>query len=114
MARVPLRETGTIRLGVGGIGTVRIGPRSAREVWHPDNVHVSCSTNVLESSCTIYAGADISSATFRDESQAASTGEASGAVSADTLEIGKFVFAVWVGGDVGALATLTVTGTRDV
>jgi len=111
--RVPLRETGSIRL-VGGAGTVRIGPRSAREVWHPDNVHISCSTTVLESVCSIYAGADISAATFRDESVLGSTGEASGAVSADTIPISRFIFAVWTGGDATAIATLTVTGTRDV
>ena len=113
MARRPLREFATIRL-VGGAGTAKIGPRSAREVWYPDNVHIKCDTKVLEARCSIYVGPDTSAQSFRDESVLGSTGDSSGAASADKVPVSWYIWAVWTGGDATAYATLSVTGMRDV
>lgn len=114
MPRAPLRETAVIMLDGSGNGTVKIGPLSARETWYPDNVHISVSTSVLESQCSIFVGRDTTQSSFRDESVLGSTGDSSGAISADELTVGDYIWAVWTGGDANAQAVLTVTGTRNV
>lgn len=61
---------------------------------------------------SVYAGADKTAGYFRGATTWGSTGD-----STDNLpevRVGGQVFAVWTGGDPGALATLTVTGTRTV
>lgn len=113
MARRPLRASGTVQL-VGGNGTVKIGPLSAREIWYPDNVHIKCLTKTLEARCNIYVGPDTGPDAFRDESVLGSSGDSSGAVSADRIPNGWYVWAVWTGGDASTYATLTVTGQKDV
>lgn len=114
MARVPLRESIPITLNGSGAGTAKAGPRSAREVWYPDSVHVSVATHVKEAACNIYVGDTPTQSNFRDSSVFASTGDSSATVAADTLKNGQWIWAVWSGGDANQQAVLTVTGTRDV
>lgn len=115
MTSVLLRETAVIRLNGSGAGTAKIGPLTAREVWHPANVSVSANnppTN--ESQCVIYVGPDTSQANFRDATQSGSTGDSTDKVSADTIPKNFFVWAVWTNGDPNVQASLTVTGMKDV
>jgi len=120
MPRVPLREYAVIRLDVNGAGTAKVGPLTAREVWYPSNVSIKTTfpgvqtapTN--ESECNIFVGQTVSPEFFRDTSFQGSTGDASGACSADIVRAGQYVWAVWSGGDAGVQATLTVTGLKDV
>jgi len=114
MAKVPLRASVPIMLDGLGNGTGKVGPLSARETWYPDNVHISVSTSVLESRCSIFVGRDTTQPSFRDESILGSSGDSSGAVSADELVVGDYVWAVWTGGDANAQAVLTVTGIKNV
>lgn len=114
MPRVPLNETITIKLSPIGGGQAKIGPLSARETWYPNNAHVSCNTAVIESKCTIYAGADTTQSNFRDESVVGSSGDSTGAIGADVLKPGQYIIAVWTGADANALATLSVVGSKDV
>jgi hypothetical protein len=119
-ARVTLREYAVIRLNGSGAGTARVGPLTAREIWYPSNVSIKTTfpgvqtvpTN--ESKCDIFVGQSISPEFFRDTSFQGSTGDASGACSADIVRTGQYVWAVWSGGDAGVQATLTVTGVKDV
>lgn len=115
MTTVPLMEQAVIRLNGLGAGVAKIGPLTAREVWHPSNVSVSANnppTN--EAQCVIYVGDSATQANFRDATQSGSTGDSTDKVSADTVPKGKYVWAVWSGGDAGVQATLAVTGTKDV
>lgn len=112
--RVPLRETAPIKLNGAGAGTARVGPLSAREVWYPDNAAVSVDTHVKEAECSVYAGESASQSYFRDKADQGSSGDSTGAISADTLKNGQYIWAVWTGGDANATATLTVTGMKDV
>jgi hypothetical protein len=119
MASVPLRESITIRLNASGAGTAKVGPLSAREVWHPDNVAVhtnQASTAIVnESQCNVYVGSDTNTPNnFRDGCVDGSSGDATDKCNGDTLKCGDYVWAVWSGGDANVYATLTVTGTKDV
>lgn len=112
--RVTLNQSATVTLDGSGDGTARVGPLSAREVWYPANVHVSASTNTNEAQCSIYAGDAAIAQYFRDGTFSGSSGDATDRVSADAIKVGSYVWAAWTGGDAGAVATLTVTGEREI
>ena len=112
--QVPLNESAHVVLDGSGNGTAKIGPISAREVWHPGNVHVSASTNTAEAECATYIGDSPIAANFVDATFSGSSGDSSDRCNSYTVKVGWFVWAVWTGGDAGATATLSVTGTKDV
>jgi hypothetical protein len=111
---VQLRESVSVTLNASGNGTAKIGPVSGREIWSPTNVHVSATTNVSEATCTIYVGSTVGPNAFRDETFTGSSGDSTDKVNADSVMCGSYVWAVWVGGDIGAQATMNVTGTKDL
>lgn len=111
---VPLNETGIVRLSGAGAGTAKVGPISAREVWSPDNVHVSVASNTNEAQCTIYVGDSPIQRNLRDGTFTGSSGNASDKVNADKIKCGAYIWAVWTGGDANAIATLTATGKKSV
>lgn len=114
MARVKISQSLSAIVLPNGTAVVKMGPLSARETWYPSNVHVSVTTHVVESTCIVYAGDSPTQSNFRDDSVTASSGDSTGACNADVLKAGQYIWAVWSGADVGAQATLTVTGMRDV
>jgi hypothetical protein len=114
MTTAPLSETASMQLDGTGSGTVRIGPLSAREVWTPATVHVSVSTANNEAVCSIYVGDAPQQRNFRDATFTGSSGDSSDRVGADTVKIGHAIYAVWTGGDAKAMASMTVTGSKNV
>lgn len=114
MPRVMLSQSVSGTVDPTGKATLKLGPLSAREVWYPSNVHINVSTSVVESQAIVYAGESPTQGNFRDDSVSASSGDNTGACNADVLKTGQYIWAVWSGADVGAQATLTVTGLRDV
>ena len=115
MTKVILNESATIVLNGSGNGTAKVGPKSAREVWHPDNVHVSANANpVNDALCKIYVGDAPFQQNFRDATVSGSTGDSTDRVNADTVKVGQYVIAVWSGGDANATAVMTVTGKKDI
>lgn len=114
MTTVSLSESRTINLNGAGAGTIIISPLSAREVWHPQNIHVSVSTNTKEATCNIYVGDSAIQANFRDGTFSGSSGDSSDRINADVIRLGTHIFAVWSGGDANAVATATVTGTKEL
>ncbi|MEU9022349.1 hypothetical protein [Actinomadura sp. NPDC048394] len=114
MTSVPLNETVPVVLNGAGGGTAKVGPLTAREVWHPSNASVKVSTITNEAQCLIYVGDSPTQANFMDGTYSGSSGDSSDRVGATTVRVGWYVWAVWTGGDPGATATLTVTGTKDV
>ena len=114
MVTVKLSETRTIKLDGSGNGSISISPQSAREVWHPENIHVNVSTNVNEAQCKIYVGDSAIQSNFRDGTFSGSSGDSSDKINADTVKVGSHIFAIFTGGDAGAFASAIVTGTKDV
>lgn len=115
MTTVPLRETVRITLDGTGSGTAKIGPISAREVWHPSNVAVSANAGASnEATCNIYVGLSATQSNFRDGTVNGSAGDSTDKVNADTVRCGEYVWATWSGGNAGVTAVLSVTGTKDV
>jgi hypothetical protein len=115
MTSVVLNESvNSLPFDANGNGMAQLGPLTAREVWHPDNVHINASTNVADALCSIYVGFGIYQQNFRDATFTGSTGDSSDRVNADVIKKGSFIYAVWTGGDVGAVGTMSVTGTKDV
>lgn len=113
MPRVPLRQSAVVTLSGAGAGATKLGPLSAREVWYPDNIAISIQNFTKQALCTIYMGPDTTQSSFRDMSTFGS-GDNSGACNADTVKVGFYIWAVWLAGDAGLQATVTVTGLKDV
>jgi hypothetical protein len=111
---VTLVESIPVTLDGSGNGTAQLGPQGKGEVWHPANAHVSVSTNIDEAQCRVYVGDQPTANNFRDGTLSGSTGDSTDRVGADEVRLGRFVWAVWSGGDPGSTATLNVTGSKDI
>lgn len=110
-----MRESATVILNGSGNGTAKIGPLSAREVWHPDNVHVSANAQPTnDAQCQIFTGSDTSAVNFRDATFTGSSGDSSDKVNSTVIHCGQYIWAVWTGGDANVTATLTVTGQKEL
>jgi len=115
MISVLLNETATVRLDGSGNGTAKMGPLSARSIWRPDNVHVSANANPTnEALCKIYCGDLPIQQNFRDATVSGSSGDSSDRVNASIIKCGQYIYAVWTGGDPNVMATLSVTGMKQV
>lgn len=116
MTNVPIgpEGRGITFLDANGNGSAGIGPISAREVWSPQNAHVSVATNALEASCSIYVGDAPTQQNFRDATFTGSSGDSTDRINADRIGAGSKVWAVWTDGDPNAQAIITVTGSKDV
>lgn len=114
MRALPFSYTVTTKLNGAGGGTVSIGPLSFGEYWAAGNLvaAVRCSTNVAESQCSIYGGADASRG-FAGTTTWGSTGDSTSNFG-NNITVGSQVFAVWTGGDANTTAFLTVSGTKYV
>lgn len=112
MRSFPFTYTASVTLSGAGAGTASIGPQFPREVWDVAVASVSVATNTSEAICKVSQGA-IAGQTFVDGTTWGSTGDSTSNFSAPVY-LGSQVFAVWTGGDAGAVATLTVTGTRRI
>lgn len=112
MRQLPLNAKAYVTLDGNGNGTAYTGPLSPGEVWSGLTVSVSVATNVNEATCSIYGGAAATPGYFADATTWGSTGDST--TNVGTIRVGGNVFAVWTGGDPGARATVTITGTRQV
>lgn len=114
MSTVSLRETASVVLSAAGAGTAKIGPRSAREVWHPSNATVRASSATKEAQAELFVGFSVYAGASRGTTFSGSSGDTYSGLAGDIVRCGEYVHAVWTGGDAGATATLNVTGTKDV
>ena len=112
MRQLPLNAKAYVTLSPDGTGTAYTGPLSPGEQWTGITAHVSVATNNNEALCSIYAGAAETPGYFGDATTWGSTGDSTS--NLNDVRVGGNVFAVWTGGDSGALATLVITGTRTV
>lgn len=105
---------GQVQLDGSGNGTAKVGPVGAREVWSPSSAAVSVATNAAEAACKIYVGDSPIPGNFVDGTLSGSTGDSTDRVAGSQVALGSWVWAVWAGGDPGAIATLNVSGTKTV
>jgi hypothetical protein len=110
---LPLSEAAFVTLDASGNGTARVGPNAHGVVWKPSRVAIKTSSAVLSPVCQLFIGNTATSENFIDGTF---TGQqnATDSVVGQELRLRQYVWAVWTGGDVGAQATLTVTGSKDV
>lgn len=106
----------TVTLDGNGNGTAKLGPSRPREHWLPNAASVSAApvppatkTNI-NAQCSVYAGAQVAPSTFVSNTVTGSTGDTCTMNGVD-LQPGMFIFAVWSGGDPGAVATVRMLGT---
>lgn len=111
MAVIQLSESGDVVLDAAGAGTVKIGPYGPGEVWSPSSVSVLCSSNAAEAVCKVYVGPSASGRYFKDLTVNGSTGDSTSRCNLPVSK-GSFIWAVWSGGDPGAVATVNVDGTK--
>lgn len=112
MRTLPLNVKAYATLNGAGNGTASIGPLSPGESWDSLTVGVRVASNASEATCAIYAGAAATPGYFADATTWGSTGDSTQNLPA--VRVGGNVWAVWTGGDAGARAAMTVTGTRTV
>lgn len=108
MRTQPFTRTVSVTLNGSGAASAQTGPTLTNEVWTVAVASVSASTNTNEATCKIFA-----CGSFVDGTTWGSTGDSTSNFSAPVYG-GQFVLAVWTGGDPGAVATLVVSGTRQV
>jgi hypothetical protein len=105
-----LDETGSVVLDASGNGTVVLRPSNAHERWVITTtvVRVNSGTNIP--SCVTYAGS--SGVTGGTPVDTTVTGNGDSSDTRVEINPGSFFTVVWTGGDVGATASVTVTGKR--
>lgn len=112
-----LNLTRSVSVTIAGDGTAeaQLGPSMPGEVWLPESVNVSMTGAAPAgvATCLTYAGGVISPGTFLDSTYQV-LGAASSIISGKSVYPGQSVFAVWAGCTPGAVATLAVSGTRQV
>lgn len=102
--QVVLVDDGT---GLTGTGIVRLAPTG--EQWEIHNTNVLCSTRTNESLCRVYRD-QIGDIYVIDGTYSGSSGDTSDTVI--QLTDGQPLYYVWTGGDIGATATVRVTGFK--
>lgn len=113
MPQLPLNENTSGQLNFFGDALLRLGPTAHGITWEPEVASVRCSTNVREAVVNIFVGNAATPDNYVDNTQTGSTGDSTGNVrtrGAHTT-LGNYVWADFKGGDPGATAYLTVTGT---
>lgn len=105
----PLNTSCQVILGSDGSGTAQIAPFGI-EVWNISRLAVHVSTNVKEPIAQVYTGS-VAPTNLYDGTYTGSL-DASDCSVPLTLMNSMPILCVWTGGDVGATATLSITGTR--
>lgn len=113
MPTLPLSDAAFVTLDGSGNGTAKLGPNAHGVVWKPSRVAVKTTSTILSPTCQLFIGNTATSENFIDGTYSGSQNATDSAVGQE-LRLGQYIWAVWTGGDVGAQATLTVTGSKDV
>lgn len=101
----------SVTLDANGNGTVQLGPSIVREHWKPNNVAVSATTHTKDALCQTYMGTNVVAASLIATTSTGSSGDNCGMSDVD-MQPGTLLISRWTGGDVGATATMHVTGIR--
>ena len=103
-----------VTLDGSGNGIASLGPVKVREHWQLISASVKTtqlpSAIVNDATCQLYIGSNINQGTFVSKTITGSSGDTCPLASQD-IQPGMQVWAQWIGGDAGATAVLTLTGT---
>lgn len=112
---VPLAEYATGTLDGSGNGTLRLGPTAHGQVWRPQvaSVRMTGAAPAAQATCYVYAGDAATDPNFVDATYDVNN-DSTDRVTGTELRLGQYVFARWTGGNAGATATLSITGTKDI
>lgn len=103
----PFSESYQTVLDGSGNGSVSFGPTRRGQVWSPPlTIAVSTSTAAKVPVATVYQGTVVLGASFSGSSDSSD-------FPAVTVYGGQTLRVAWTGGDPGAVATASVTGTVD-
>lgn len=105
---LPLSEGASVTLDSNGNGLVFLGPSNAAQVWKPSNAACAVSSNTKEPQFYLYNGRTIDP-TRRIGGTWTGSNDADN-LSGIVLYPGSVLTGQWIGGDVGAIATLSLTG----
>lgn len=106
-----LDDSRSVILDSNGNGTARIGPEVS-ERWDDLSVYVSVSTNNAEAQATLYMGSGLSAGTAIAQTATGSSGDTWTGKVNQPVHLGQQISVTWSGGDPGARATMSVTGSR--
>lgn len=111
-----LTATARTVLDGSGNGTAQAGPVSPGETWYPGVVSVSTQETAVtsEAQAKIYCGPLAATPYYVDGTLSGSTGDSTSNVAGQVLQPGRYIWAVWAGGDPGATAVMNIQGTRTV
>jgi len=109
MPQIQLLKSVTVVLEGGNGTSPPLGPSSSGETWQLSGVSLQASSNVKEAIGSVYLNGSLVGTTTW-----ASTGDTGVATSLVQVMTGQVLTASWTGGDDGAVATMTVLGTRTV
>jgi len=101
---------GAALYGVGGNASLRMGPGYAGEQWQPSTVAISTPSQNIPQFFLYHTM--ISQETLVGSSVCGNSDQV--AYAGGPLTTGRDVIGVWIGGDPGAQATMTITGTKIV
>lgn len=98
--------TAQVRLDAAGAGEVSVAPNGSIAGWRVTLISVSTSTRVNEPTFKLYREA----ATQANFLEGSFSGSQDASDTTHTVTPGSQLVGQWTGGDVGAVATLRVTG----
>lgn len=110
---VPLSVSGSVVLSGAGAGQVQLGPVLAGTTWTPGNVAVlvAPTSQTVVSQFYLYRG-NAQAANFIGGSY---TGDVnSSGITVPDMHPGDVLTGVWTGGNPGATATMTITGSQNI
>lgn len=111
----PLNVFARVTLDGSGNGIASIGPTRVREHWQPTAASVAVApvppaTSVVKNAtCKVFRGSSARADTFVSTTINGSTGDTCGLGGQD-MQTGMQIFAQWIGGDAGGIATVNVIG----
>ena len=108
----PLTQDASVVLNSSGNGTASIGPTVGQK-WRLRTASIIVPGAILIPQCKIYMGGAAIDPFFVDGTYTGALASTSN-VNGKPLTNGQRIFAVWTGGDPGATATLTITGTSEI
>jgi hypothetical protein len=103
--------TANVTLDASGNGSIRLAP--AGEKWRINNISVQASSAVNEATATVYKRF-IGTAYRHSGTYAGSSGDNNQLDEPIRLNDGEPIWIQWTGGDVGATATVVLTGEKTV
>jgi hypothetical protein len=113
MPQLTLDTSASAVLDASGNGTAAAGPGLPGVSWDAGaGVAVSASANVAEAICRVYLGIAPIAGSLIGTTSTGSTGDSTTTTS--VVWPGQSLIAVWEGGDPGAVATMSITGTKQV